>query len=94
MRCSFLLGFLLLGCGQDICIRHSDCVSGEMCSASGVCAVVSDGGVSDGVADADVEPDADAAPSAASSKRCVKQPATATTTFEPTEDCNGDGTNE
>ncbi len=58
MRFSFLLGFLLLGCGKDICIRHSDCVSGEVCGMSGVCAIAADGGV-DAETDADViEPDA------------------------------------
>lgn len=58
MRFSVLLGLLLLGCGQDICIRHSDCVSGEVCGVNGVCALAVDGGV-DAEADAEVvEPDA------------------------------------
>ena len=62
MRCSFLLVWLL-GCGKDICIRHSDCRASEVCSANGVCALASDGGVADGVADgaADGELASDAA---------------------------------
>ena len=47
MRCSFLLVWLL-GCGGDLCIRHSDCLAGEMCGANGVCAAASDGGGTDG----------------------------------------------
>jgi len=40
-----LLAFLL-GCGDEICLRHSDCVAGEVCAANGVCAMApADGGV-------------------------------------------------
>ena len=37
MRCSWLL-ILLLGCGEDICLRDSDCAVGEVCMAEGTCA--------------------------------------------------------
>jgi len=48
MRSSLLL-IWLLGCGEDLCLRHSDCVAGDTCSASGVCTVAAaeDGGVVD-----------------------------------------------
>ncbi len=58
MRFSLLFGLLLLGCGQDICIRHSDCVSGEVCGVNGVCALAADGGVDAETDAAVVEPDA------------------------------------
>lgn len=54
----------LIGCGQDICIRNSDCVLGEVCGVKGVCAVAEDAGVSDAIEpdgtpkDADIEDDA------------------------------------
>lgn len=47
MRSSLVLS-LLLGCGQDICIRHSDCVAGEVCGVNGVCGLmVEDAGETD-----------------------------------------------
>lgn len=58
MRFSWVFA-VLLGCGEDICIRNSDCVLGEVCGVQGVCAVAADAGVSDG-AEADGNPkDAD-----------------------------------
>ncbi len=54
MRCSWLV-ILLLGCGEDICIRDSDCAVGEVCMAEGTCAgkaVADDAGVSDAEPDA------------------------------------------
>lgn len=34
-----LLWSSVAGCGDEICIRHSDCVAGQMCGADGLCAV-------------------------------------------------------
>lgn len=53
MRSSLALVLFLFGCGQDICIRNSDCLSGEKCMASGVCGVPEDAGVEDGAVDAE-----------------------------------------
>lgn len=70
MRFSVVLSLLLIGCGQDICIRKSDCVSGEVCGVNGLCGLApDDAGETDApdAADAGVEdaPDATDATDAA-----------------------------
>ena len=46
------------GCQVDTCIRHSDCLSGEVCGADNVCALPPDAASDAGVLDAGV-PDSD-----------------------------------
>lgn len=54
MRCSVLLLLVLAACGSSgTCSRHSDCASGEKCSAAGVCVGTTDAGVA-----GDAAPDA------------------------------------
>jgi len=61
-----MVAIVLLGaCDSEICARHSDCVSGQVCSASGACAIAPDDASpsdsSDGGSDAvviDAAPDA------------------------------------
>jgi hypothetical protein len=54
MRCRLLLLVVLAACGRPgTCSRHSDCASGEKCSAAGVCVGTTDAGVAD-----DAAPDA------------------------------------
>jgi hypothetical protein len=96
-----LLFVLLVGCGQDICIRNSDCIAGEMCSAQGVCAVTSsDGGVEDAAVESDAAVDAgiDAAEESAAFRVCPKGRPRDTETSKrksyETEDCNGDGSSD
>jgi hypothetical protein len=63
MRTSLLALVLVVGCGRDICTRHSDCPPAQSCSAAGVCAIapgdagtdaleITDGAIVDGPADA------------------------------------------
>lgn len=83
MRFSLLLVFLL-GCGQDICLRHSDCAARETCTMGTCTGAAADGGVID--ADADV----DAAVDEVTSKRCETKES-GVSVEETKEDCDGDG---
>jgi len=67
MRCSYLLAFALAaaGCTKGICSRSSDCATGLVCTAQGICEVpadasTDDGGGADGAADARSTPIGDA----------------------------------
>jgi len=67
MRYSVVLWFVALGCDGDVCVRHSDCSIGRVCTREATCAVAPDDGggtVGDGEpidATVDAAIDADAA---------------------------------
>lgn len=50
MRCKWIvLALLSLGaCTKDICSRHSDCASGQVCTPEGTCSIAPDAGADDG----------------------------------------------
>lgn len=45
MRCSLALWLVVLGCdGDDVCVRHSDCAAGRVCTREATCAIAPDDG--------------------------------------------------
>ena len=42
------LSVLVGACTKDICSRHSDCASGQVCTPEGTCSIAPDAGADDG----------------------------------------------